>query len=45
LEKICLEYLDLVGLSRYPHYYPISFPAACSSASRWPGVEARMRVA
>jgi NitT/TauT family transport system ATP-binding protein len=22
LEKICLEHLDLVGLSRYPHYYP-----------------------
>jgi NitT/TauT family transport system ATP-binding protein len=22
LEKICLEHLDLVGLGRYPHYYP-----------------------
>jgi NitT/TauT family transport system ATP-binding protein len=22
LEKMCLEHLDLVGLSRYPHYYP-----------------------
>jgi NitT/TauT family transport system ATP-binding protein len=22
LDKICLEQLDLVGLSRYPHYYP-----------------------
>ena len=22
LEKLCLEHLDLVGLGRYPHYYP-----------------------
>ncbi len=22
IEKLCLEQLDLVGLSRYPHYYP-----------------------
>jgi NitT/TauT family transport system ATP-binding protein len=22
LEKVCLEHLDLVGLSRYPHYFP-----------------------
>jgi NitT/TauT family transport system ATP-binding protein len=22
LRKICLEHLDLVGLARYPHYYP-----------------------
>jgi NitT/TauT family transport system ATP-binding protein len=22
MEKICLEHLDLVGLGRYPHYYP-----------------------
>jgi NitT/TauT family transport system ATP-binding protein len=22
LEKLCLEHLDMVGLGRYPHYYP-----------------------
>src|ERR1043166_4543366 len=26
LEQTCLDHLDLVGLARYPHYYPYQLP-------------------
>jgi NitT/TauT family transport system ATP-binding protein len=34
LEKICLEHLDLVGLSRYPHYYPYQLFSALDAMMR-----------
>ena len=37
------EMVDLVGLSGYENNFPTSSPAACSSASAWPGRSRRTR--
>ena len=33
-EKLCLEHLDLVGLGRYPHYYPYQLSGGHAAARR-----------